>query len=788
MPKLSTVRYLEDNGLLAQLVEQLWIGGYVPSFVHSMQRSDSTVTGNKIRLKHAPPYTLMGDPLPLSTYLAVANEHPYLGVGVTCPVTHDPRIRLAALDIDYDDDPSKGLNTQICVASVIQQAVPTRFGSKGCAMFVAVTDPDKAWYEARDLWQKDIVYRGFQGLKKPEFTGNSMECLLFSEMQHMVLPPSLWLPNTVKAGAFPAEPSYYRWVQFPSINPRQQLTLSLFTTPLAKLTRVTDMQMMEIILHVREPENYIAAFIAGDVWSGGDGAYRTRAMQAIDKFVREGFTDDYMMRRMLECATDHQSTPDADAAWGEDNDDFERDLKGMILGSRKKAHDMAPARGKNKPKQMPADRIVSEWLLDRYRRDDVAVFNGEQRWWTGSSWDSINHDKLGRMAADHHVGVSYSSIKDGVKMFVMQTNAEAPVSNPDVISFANGTLDLATGELRDHRRDDHVPHRMQVSYEPDRSCPNWVSYLTSMTRPPPDVCSDMTAAQIMADHKLAFNLIEEYLGYCMARSYQFQKMLFLIGKPGCGKGTLRRIAALIFPSDAMTGVSMDDFDDQTAIASMAGRLVNFGSEVGRRNSNVDQALLKVTSSEEVKMWIMHTVRAHTRLAVRLVFDGNLPPTTSDPTGAFKRRSLILRLSPRAEGPEINSDTMLDRYRPEAPAIAARWAEAYRKLRIRGEFAPPSYMEKENEELRTEASPVSLWLRDCVKFSDRVCPGEMLYKVFADWAVNNGFRPVPSVVTWGRILTEAGHPSRTFRIGPTFARGRNLEPLNPDEFRMSGVKY
>jgi hypothetical protein len=49
--------------------------------------------------------------------------------------------------------------------------------------------------------------------------------------------------------------------------------------------------------------------------------------------------------------------------------------------------------------------------------------------------------------------------------------------NPWLLNGANGTVDLHTGSLRDHYRDDFITKLCPTDYRPDAPCPTWEGFL-----------------------------------------------------------------------------------------------------------------------------------------------------------------------------------------------------------------------------------------------------------------------------------------------------------------------
>jgi len=57
---------------------------------------------------------------------------------------------------------------------------------------------------------------------------------------------------------------------------------------------------------------------------------------------------------------------------------------------------------------------------------------------------------------------------------------------PWLLNVRNGTLDLRTGQLRAHRREDLLTKLAPVAYDPDATCPRWDAFLARV-QPDPEV-------------------------------------------------------------------------------------------------------------------------------------------------------------------------------------------------------------------------------------------------------------------------------------------------------------
>src|SRR5262245_41838651 len=72
-------------------------------------------------------------------------------------------------------------------------------------------------------------------------------------------------------------------------------------------------------------------------------------------------------------------------------------------------------------------------------------------------------------------------------------------ADPWLLNCDNGTLDLRTGELRPHRREDLLTKLCPVEYDPNATCPTWLRFLD----------------RIMAGNTPLMNYLQRVVGYSL---------------------------------------------------------------------------------------------------------------------------------------------------------------------------------------------------------------------------------------------------------------------------------
>lgn len=136
----------------------------------------------------------------------------------------------------------------------------------------------------------------------------------------------------------------------------------------------------------------------------------------------------------------------------------------------------------------------------------------------------------------------YSNSKDGVRNLTTLAKSEVAVgpdvldTDPWLLNCENGTLDLRSGELRDHDRDDFISKLAPVAFDPAVTCPVWESFLSV----------------IFAGDAELIAYVRRLVGYCLTGDTSEHILPFLHGTGANGKSTLcETVLRLLGPDYAM---------------------------------------------------------------------------------------------------------------------------------------------------------------------------------------------------------------------------------------------
>src|SRR5262249_1649898 len=104
----------------------------------------------------------------------------------------------------------------------------------------------------------------------------------------------------------------------------------------------------------------------------------------------------------------------------------------------------------------------------------------------------------------------------GVPVLPAQLDAD-----PWLLNCTTGTLDVRTGHLRPHRREDLLTKLAAVPFDPDAPCPQWLRFLD----------------RIMDGNKDLINYLQRVIGYSLTGNVREQCLFFFYGRGANGKST-----------------------------------------------------------------------------------------------------------------------------------------------------------------------------------------------------------------------------------------------------------
>lgn len=296
------------------------------------------------------------------------------------------------------------------------------------------------------------------------------------------------------------------------------------------------------------------------------------------------------------------------------------------------------------------------------------------------------------------------------------------------ISFANGILDLSTGQLLDHTPDFFSFSSVPFAYDPDAPEPvEWLKFLDSIgfgEKDRPD--------------SRAF--LQEWMGYILSGRTDLQKMALFLGKSRSGKGTIiRLLTRMLGGSASVAAPTLSSITERFGLSSLIGKplaVIGDAREVPRAAAEV---LLGISGEDERDVDIKNRPVWTGKLPTRITILSNQMPMFGDASGAIAGRFLVLRFTKSFLGRE---DLDLDRkLAAELPGILNWCLAGLSRLGTQGRFTEPEDSPDAIVRMGDLASPVKAFIREHCEtgglFSE---PSENVWDMWKIWCANNGRQP------------------------------------------------
>ena len=153
--------------------------------------------------------------------------------------------------------------------------------------------------------------------------------------------------------------------------------------------------------------------------------------------------------------------------------------------------------------------------------------------------------------------------------------------DPFLLNVKNGTLDLRTGRLREHRREDLLTKIVPVSFDTNADCPSWRRFL----------------GQVFAADSELIEYVQRLFGYGLTGDVREQILPIFWGRGANGKSTLINIILSMLGEDYAVKASRDLFMSRksdshpTQLARLFGKRIIVCTE-SQEGGRLDEGLVK----------------------------------------------------------------------------------------------------------------------------------------------------------------------------------------------------
>ena len=338
-------------------------------------------------------------------------------------------------------------------------------------------------------------------------------------------------------------------------------------------------------------------------------------------------------------------------------------------------------------------------------------------------------------------------------------------ADPWLLNVANGTIDLRTGGLRDHRPEEMLTKLAPVTYRPGAPCPTWLAFIERVL-PDPEVRA----------------FLQEVVGYALAAICTEHVLVFGYGVGANGKTTMLQTLLAVFGDygrQAEPDLLMARREAHpTGMADLMGARLVVSTEVDEGRRLAEATVKQLTGADRLKARFMRQDFFEFEPSHTLFLAANHRPVVTGTDHAIWRRLRLLPFTVTI-APEDQDHYLVDKLRAEMPGILAWAVEGCLRWQKSGLSMPEAVMVA-TEDYRAEMDVLGAFLDECCVVSEVAYVSSAdLYRSYEDWCQANGERAL-SLRRLGPALVERGFERRKHGAGRRwhwFGFGL-LEPMNP----------
>jgi P4 family phage/plasmid primase-like protien len=375
-------------------------------------------------------------------------------------------------------------------------------------------------------------------------------------------------------------------------------------------------------------------------------------------------------------------------------------------------------------------------------------------------------EAIRRKIADH-ARKSESALRIKAMITLAESEPGIPVlpgeldRDPWLMNVKNGTIDLRTGELRPHRREDLMTKIAPIEYDPAAKCPTWKAFLD----------------RIMAGNERLIAFLQRAAGYSLTASTREQCFFLLYGTGANGKSVfLTTLLAAMgdygiqAAPDLLLAKSGESHPTEIADLFGARLVVATETEAGRRLA--ENLVKQLTGGDRLKARFMRQDFFEFEATHKIWLATNNKPIVKGTDYAIWRRIKLIPFTVTI--PKEEQDKALPaKLRQELPGILSWAVKGCLEWQKRG-LDEPAEVTAATSAYRDEQDVLGSFITDCCVVNPNAkVSAKDLYRAYVNWCEDCGEHALAQR-NFGTRLSERGFLRKTGTGGYSWWHGIGLK--------------
>ena len=299
--------------------------------------------------------------------------------------------------------------------------------------------------------------------------------------------------------------------------------------------------------------------------------------------------------------------------------------------------------------------------------------------------------------------------------------------NPWLFCVKNGTLDLRTGEFKEHDKEDFINKLAEVEYDPAADCPEWKKFIR----------------EIMNYNNELIQYLQTVCGWAITGDTSEQTMFILYGSGANGKSTFLNTLMYLLGDYAIatpteTFMSRKGEAIGNDLARLRGTRFVTTTETEQGKKIAEPLIKQITGNDRITARFLYGEYFNFQPTFKVFMATNHKPSIRGADHGIWRRIKLIPFTTRI--PEEKQDKHLeDKLKKEVSGILNWLLEGVSRWRNEKLKAPPVVLTA-TDEYRSEMDIIGNFVKDCcIQKPGITIKVRELYKAYQQWCTDNNER-------------------------------------------------